>query len=286
MIAAMAAMGAPLALAQTKPAGVPVPEDSPVYNAFRQLEKQPAYHLRMTMESKDPRMAQMAASGMGFAPMEMLVQGGTRQVTMHMRIPATDIRNTIDDWEIRSVVQNGKAARLITSPAVPRLLKLGEAQLQMQMAMLDMQASTAITRAMAGGPMGMMNAGMIAGTTALAHMQAARLEKKAKDFFSWQCVPGAGGGDTSGQKNPNQLTDLRALGDQAVEGTAAAAYEFYTRERDQLRGPVRLYVAKDSGLPMRIEMNDPEGRGSMRMDYYDIGKTAEIEIPPCLANGQ
>jgi hypothetical protein len=275
---------APFATAQS-PTGVPVPDDSPVYNAFKLLEKQPGYHMRMTMETNDPRLAKMAVGGMGPGNIEMVVKGNTKQVTMHMGMPATDLPGTIDDWEIRSVAQNGRAARLITSPAVPRYLRLGEEALAMQMAMLDRQASMAIGQALAEGPLGAISAGVMAGSVALAHVEAARAEKKMKDFFSWQCVPGAGGG-TSGQTGPPPLTDLRTIGDQAVAGTPATAYEFYTRSGDRLQGPVRLYVAKDSGLPLRVEMTDPQGRGSMHMDYTDIGHPGDIEIPPCLAGSQ
>lgn len=70
--------GAHFAQAQ---AGVPVPDDSPVYNAFKQLEKQGSYRIRMTMESNDPRTAQMAGMGMGLGSLETLVKGSTRQVS-------------------------------------------------------------------------------------------------------------------------------------------------------------------------------------------------------------
>jgi hypothetical protein len=213
------------AFAQSKPAGVPVPEDSPLFAAFKQLEKQPAYRMTMTAVSNDPRMAQMAAMGMGFSPAETVVKGGARQVTMHMKMPAMDQPGTIDDWEIRAVVQNGRGARLITSPAVPRLMRLSEQAAAMQMAMLDRQAGTAIAQAAAQGPLGAIQAGMIAGVTAMAHVGVPRMLKKEKEFFAWQCMPQLGGGQNEGQRT-NQLTDLRPLGDQAVGGITATAYEF------------------------------------------------------------
>ena len=89
---------------QAKPGGVPVPEDGPLFNAFKLIEKQPAYRMTMTMQSSDPRMAQMMAHGMGMSPTESVVRGGVHQVIMHMKIPAMDQPGTIDDWEIRAVV--------------------------------------------------------------------------------------------------------------------------------------------------------------------------------------
>lgn len=33
-------------------------------------------------------------------------------------------------------------------------------------------------------------------------------------------------------------------------------------------------------------MTDPQGHGSTRMDYTDIGKPVDIEVPAWLASGQ
>jgi hypothetical protein len=274
--------------AQAKPPGVPVSLDSPLYAAFKQLEQQSGYRIRMTMITNDPRFAQMAARGMGMkGPTEIMVRGNTRQVVMHMGIPATDIPNTIDDWEIRGLVQDGKAARLITSPAVPRIIKLSAEKMQMQMAMLEQQAAGAVKQAMAQGPAGAVTAGLAVSAVALAAVMAPRLLKKEKDFFSWQCTPTPAGADAdAARKDPAQLTDLRVTDDQMVEGVAASAYEFYVRDGDTFRGPVHMLVAKDTGLPFRLEMTDPQARGGMQMDYYDVNKPLNIEVPSCLANGK
>jgi hypothetical protein len=272
------------ARAQTKPAGVPVAEDSPLFNAFRLLASQPAYRMIMIAQPTDPRMAQMAAKGMGMSPTESIVKGGVHQTTMHMKMPAMDLPGTIDDWEIRAVVQNGHGARLITSSAVPRLLKQNEQRLAMQMAMLDKQAATAVAQAAASGPLGWVSAATAAAGAAASNVMMARELKQEKEFFSWQCMGKLGGGLQTGERK-NSLTDMRLIGDQAVEGKPATAYEFYVRDGDKFQGPIRLLVAKDTGLPLRIEMADPQGRGSMHMDYsYD--KIADIEIPACMANAQ
>jgi hypothetical protein len=279
-----AGMGALPALAQTAPAGIPVPEDSAIFTAFKQLEQQPAYRMTMVAEPSDPRIAQMAAAGMGFSPAESIVKGGVHQVTMHMKMPAMDKPGVIDDWEIRAVVQNGRGARLITSPSLPRILKYSEQVLQMEMAMLDRQAATAMVQAAAQGPFGAIAAANIAAQTAIGNIMAARTMKKEKEFFSWQCMPQMGGGQKAESKT-NQMTDMRLIGDESVGGASATAYEFYVRDGDRFQGPMRLLVAKDTGLPLRIEMTDPQGRGSMHMDY-SFDKITDIEIPPCMSGGQ
>ena len=259
--------------------GGPTAEDSPLYKSFNQLKDQPSYRVTINMEMKDPRMAKMAASGMGMGPMEKVVQGNTTQVTMHMKMPAMDEPGTIDDWEIRAVVKDGRAARLITSPAVPRILKKADRMLDMQMAMMEKQAAMSVAQALAKGPLGPVEAAM-QGATAAANLAAGMaVKRKAHEFFSWQCI------DTPQQQNERtapQLTGMHTIADQKVGAIEAAAYEFFVNENGKSQGPVRLLVAKDTGLPLRLDMNDPEGRGSMHMDYLDFGKTAQIEIPDCL----
>ncbi len=260
-------------------AGVTVPLDSPLYASFMRLKTQPGYHMVMTMQTSDPRMAQMAQSI--FSPGELVVEGNTRQYTMHYKMQATDVPGTVDDWEIRAVVQNGRAARLITSAAVPRLLKESEEKAAHDLAELDRMAATSIARAAAEGPMGAIGAGMTAAGVAMAHAEAPKMLKKERDMFSWQCrdVPQS---DTSGSKaNPN-LTDLHSIGDQNVNGAMADGYEFYDHENEKTQGTVHLFVAKDTGLPLRIEMVDPSGAGGIQMNYGPLTGPANIEVPACM----
>ncbi|MBZ5572814.1 MAG: hypothetical protein LAO09_13165 [Acidobacteriia bacterium] len=265
------------ALAQ---AGVPVPEDSPVFNAFRQLDKQNGYRVHMDMKASDPRMAKMMAEGMGMGPIEKLVKGGVIQTSMHWKMPAMDMRGQVDDWEIKAVVKDGRGARIFNTPAKDRILKYDDQMIAMQEAMLERQATMAIAQALAQGPMGAISAGLAASQVAQGLVMAAGARKQARDFFAWKCMEGAGGGQ-SAEKRANLLTDLKNLGDETVNGTSTSAYEFYARDGDKLRGPVRFYVAKDTGLPLRLAMTDPEGHGSINMDY-DYSSVPDIEVPNCL----
>jgi len=268
---------ASLALAQ---AGVPVPEDSPVFNAFRQLDKQNGYRVRMDMKASDPRMAKMMAEGMGMGPMEKVVKGSVIQTSMHWKMPAMDARGQVDDWEIKAIVKDGRGARIFSTPAKDRILKYDDQMIAMQEAMLERQASMAMAQALAQGPMGAISAGLAASQVAQALVMGVRARKQARDFFAWKCMDNLGGGQSAEQRT-NLLTDLKSLGDETVNGTPTSAYEFYARDGDKLRGPVRFYVAKDSGLPLRLAMTDPEGHGSMNLDY-DYGSVPDIEVPDCL----
>ena len=260
-------------------AGVPVPLDSPLYTSFMRLKTQPGYRMVMTMHSTDPRMEQAAQSI--FTPGELLVSGDTRQYTMHYKMQATDVPGKVDDWEIRAVVQNGRGARLITSAAVPRLLKESEEKAAHDLAELDRMAATSMARAAAEGPMGAIGAGMTAASVAMAHAESAKMLKMQRDMFSWKCrdVPPSG----PGTQSTTQLTDLHPIGDQNVDGTMADGYEFYSYDNEKTQGTVHLLVTKDTGLPLRLELIDPHGAGGIQMNYILLATPPAIETPPCLA---
>ncbi len=260
-------------------AGVPVPLDSPLYTSFMRLKTQPGYRMVMAMHSTDPRMEQAAQSI--FTPGELLVVGDTRQYTMHYKMQATDIPGRVDDWEIRAVVQNGRAARLITSAAVPRLLKESEEKAAHDLAELDRMAATSIARAAAEGPMGAIGAGMTAAGVAMAHAEVPKMLKKERDMFSWQCRDVAPSGP--GAQSTTQLTDLHPIGDQNADGTMADGYEFHSYDNEKTQGTVHLLVAKDTGLPLRLELLDPRGAGGIQMNYILLATPPTIETPPCLA---
>jgi len=197
-------------------------------------------------------------------------------------MPATDVPGTVDDWEIRAIVQNGRAASLITSPAVPRLLQLSEKRAAQQMAQLDRMAANAIARAAASGPMGALGAGMTAAQVAFMHVEVPRMLKKQKEMFSWKCRDAPHSG-ASGEAT-TQLTDLRSIGEQNLDGRMADGYEFYAYDNDKTQGAVHLFVTRDTGLPLRMEMGDPTV-GGIQMNYSELTELTtpvNIEIPACM----
>ncbi len=80
---------------------------------------------------------------------------------------------------------------------------------------------------------------------------------------------------------PPPLTDVRAAGD-ITTSTECSHITFYVHENGKFNGPLKLYVAKESQLPLRIEIADRRMPGSMRMEYYGYGEGGEIEVPACL----
>jgi hypothetical protein len=265
------------------PPGIPIPLDSAPMKAFQLLEQHSVYHMRMALNTPDPQMAQMMAQ-MGFAPMETTVSGGAKQVVMHMKIPASDLPGQVDEWEFRSVSQDGRAARLISSSAAPRFLKRTDAHLDKELFEVEKMGARTIAESLASGPVGWARAAMAGTETLMTTAELASMRKKAHDFFTWQCITPSNRQPVD-RTAPPPLTDLEQVGEQTLDGVPVTTYEFYVRERDQFYGPMRMHVAKDTGLPARIEMADPQMHGaSMQMDYYDIDKGGDFEIPACLAN--
>jgi len=262
------------------PAGVPVPPDSPLFDSFRKLEQQSVYHQRMTITANDPQIVQMMAQ-MGFGASETITAGDTKQVSMHMKMPAL---GQMTDFEIRTVIRNGRLAKKWISPDSGRILKEQDASIAKQLADAEAQYASSIAKNLASGPFGWAGAATSSAAAATAPVLAARASKQAHDFFEWTCVDGPNAGKTAqGRPEPPPLTDLRMVGDQSVDGVAATAYEFYVRENGRSQGPMQMLVAKDTGLPLRIGMNDPRGAGAMQMDYFGFNQGGDFEVPSCIS---
>lgn len=270
---------------RANPPGVPITTDSAPMKSFQLLEQHPVYHMRMTIVTPDPQMEQMMAQ-FGIGNSETIVSGGVKQVSMKLKMPMPDIPGQVDDFEFHSISKDGHAASIIISPASERIKKMADAKLTQAEVQMARAASHTIAQSLMQGPIGWARAGMMAAETAVFDAQVESLRKRVHDFFEWKCQKGSNQQQVDKTVLP-PLTDLKEIGDQSLEGTPVSAYEFYVKEKDQFHGPMHMYVAKDSGLPMRIEMSDPQMRGaSMKMDYFDFDKGEEIEVPACLASGK
>lgn len=270
--------------AAVRPPGVPISMDSAPMKAFLQLEQHSSYRTRMAFNVPDPMMAQMLAQ-VGVGNMETAVSNGAKLVTMHMKIPATDIPGQVDDWEVLAISKNGRVARMFSSPAAPRYLARVDAQAAKELAEMNRMAARSIASSLASGPVGWASMGLQAASTALSEVELAKSVKMAHEFFEWQCVKSKPQAPVD-RSVPPPITDLNPAGDRVVDGTPITSFEFFyhDQQKDEYHGPMRLHVAKDSGLPMRLEMSDPQMRGmTMNMDFYDVDKVAPIEIPSCLA---
>jgi len=264
--------------------GVPMAADNPIMAAYLLLQQQGAYHTVLNMASNSAQFAKMQSSGMGITSMEMWVKGDVHKNTIRMKIAATDPlgKGMVDDWEATGVVQGGQGAHIMYSPtATPRINAENDASTAQQLAMMDaMFAQSALKNAL-GGPISWATSGMDAGANAMSHVMAAKMLKKAKETMSWQCQPLDPAVVASARATPD-LTDLKPLGDDTINGVAVTKYEFYARTNGKTNGPVRLSVAKGTGLPARLELSDPGTQNSMTIDY-DTTTPVNIDLPDCMA---
>jgi hypothetical protein len=260
------------------PAGVPVPMDSPIMQAFTKLQQQSSYHQRMVMSASDPQMQKMMEQ-MGFGETETITAGDMKQVSMHMQMP---IAGKVEDMELRTVVGNGRGAKKWVSPGSTRYLAEVDAKAAKDLGDAEAQAAKSITRSLQMGPMGLASAAVSTGAAAANAAAIGSARKTAHDFFEWTCMDAPGSSAASNPRSePPPLTDLRVVGDDTIDGVAVTNYEFYVKENGKFQGPMRMAIAKESGLPARMLMSDPHGQGSMRMDYFGFNQ-GDFEIPACM----
>lgn len=262
-----------------KPAGVPIPLDSPIMQAFEKLQQQKVFHQRMAITANDPKMQQMMAQ-MGFMPAEILTVGDMKQVSMRFKFPV-DGKST--DFELRSVSGNGRGATKWFSPAKDEILAKQDASIAKQLAESEAQAASSIAKDLAMGPAGIASAAMQGASAGANAAEAAAVKKQAHDFWEWQCRNGGAQASPEATHTPPPMTDLRAIGDDNIDGVAVTGYEFYVQQNGRFQGPMQMYIAKDTGLPARLGMNDPRMQGSMEMDYFGYNDSANFEVPDCLA---
>ena len=60
------------------------------------------------------------------------------------------------------------------------------------------------------------------------------------------------------------------------------ATSFYSYDNQKTQGTVHLFVARDTGLPLRLELADPGGAGGIQMNYGPLTGSVNIEVPACM----
>jgi hypothetical protein len=70
-----------------------------------------------------------------------------------------------------------------------------------------------------------------------------------------------------------------------VEEEQAGPPSSFLRQRmlQSVRALQTLFVAKDTGLPLRVEIFDAGGAGGIQMNYSELTTAVNIGIPACMA---
>jgi hypothetical protein len=67
-------------------------------------------------------------------------------------------------------------------------------------------------------------------------------------------------------------------------GAGIEATQFCAHDNKKTQGTIHLLVAKDTGLPLRLQMGNPQAGQTMKMDYSELSQPVSIEIPPCMGS--
>jgi hypothetical protein len=237
----------------------------------------------MEMSTTDPR-AQQAMQQMGGMDRydKLVVKPDTQSILLHMKLPSVDQPGKSDDWEVRSVIKGGRAAKKFDTPAKERILALQEASVAKQMAQADLSATMSLAQAAAGGPAGLISGAVQLASMAFSHAAAASALRKGREFFEWTCLDAPAGASASHSPDSVTFTDLVDLGERSDGEVPVHGYRFFVREQGRSHGPVEVDVARASGLPTRFVMSEPSMGATMVMHYSDYDRPEQIEIPACL----
>jgi hypothetical protein len=114
--------------------------------------------------------------------------------------------------------------------------------------------------------------------TAVAQEMVAQEEKEVS-LNQWTCRNAKVEG--SNKKSSSSLKDVKATGKAMVGAEEARSYRFSVMDENSRKEmPVTLYVSASTGLPLKIEMSQPQG--SMVMEYYDFNAPIAIDLPACM----
>src|SRR5262249_42638930 len=153
--------------------------------------------------TSDTKMAETMAQ-MGFGPAETIVAGDAKQVSMHFQMPAL---GKTDDFELRTVSRNGRFAKKWFSPAKDRILAAQDASAAKALLDIEKQTAKSLAQNIASGPMGWVSSGVQAGSAALSAAMVVNTQKKAHEFWEWECKDASGGAQQARRDEPPPLTD-------------------------------------------------------------------------------
>jgi hypothetical protein len=178
-------------------------------------------------------------------------------------------------------VSNG--SRMATFLDCPECQQAIDDSMRQQMRQFLKDMTMSLLRSSAGGPEAAIGPAI---TTAIAPalqetVGRTILEKEEKEasLNQWTCRD-AKVKQSDKAHSPN-LMNAKATGTAMVGGEKARTYNFSVAdEQSKKEMPMTLYVSASTGLPLKIEMSQPEG--SMCMEYYDFNAPITIDVPACM----
>jgi len=86
--------------------------------------------------------------------------------------------------------------------------------------------------------------------------------------------------ETFNKEGRQWFSDVRYVGEEAVDGKPAYVYEYKNKGPDKLgENDSKIWVAKDGGLPLRIESKFKNGNFKSMTIEYEYDPNITIEVP-------
>jgi len=280
--------------------------------AFTKLGQVKGYRIRTTVTpgkqyAQQMEMAKQMGLDMATKPMEQdVINPDTRRVTMVIPMMSMGgTPNLSDMGAMKNMAKNmapgggmggmmpkvtqvkmygvTTAAGMATYMDCPDCEKSMDESMRKQLEEQRKQMAQNLLRTALGGPEGLVSAAVGAASEAAFEAAAPKVmehEKQQASLNRWECRGGAEKPAAAATTRPNFL-HVKAGGTSKVGAEDAKTYQFSVMDESSHKEmPMTLYVSASSGLPLKIEMSQPEG--SMSMEYYDVNAPIDIPVPDCL----
>jgi hypothetical protein len=277
--------------------------------AFTKLSQVKSYRIRTTVTPSKQYAQQMEmAKQMGFdmatKPMEQeVVNPDTRRITMVIPMMSMggmpnlsnmgDMKNMPKNMppmggvmpKVTQVKMYGvtTAAGMATYMDCPDCEKSMDEAMRQQLEEQRKQMAKNLLRTVLSGPDGLVSAAVGTASETAFEAAAPKMMEHGKQQASlnrWECQGGAEKPSAAATTRPNFL-HVKAGGTARVGAEETKTYQFSVMDESSHKEmPMTLYVSASSGLPLKIEMSQPEA--SMSMEYYDVDTAIDIPVPDCL----
>jgi hypothetical protein len=274
--------------------------------AFTKLGQVKSYRIRTTVTpgkqyAQQMEMAKQMGLDMATKPMEQeVVNPDTRRITMVIPMMSMGgMPNLANMGDMKNMPPGGgmggmmpkvtqvkmygvtTAAGMATYMDCPDCEKSMDESMRRQLEEQRKRMAKNLLRTALGGTEGLVSAAVAGASEAAFEAAAPKMmahEKQQASLNRWECRGGAE--KPAAPTHPNFL-HAKATGSAKVGAEEAKTYQFSVAdESSHQEMPMTLYVSASSGLPLRIEMSQPEG--SMSMEYYDVNAPIDIPVPDCL----
>jgi hypothetical protein len=276
--------------------------------SFSKLDRLKSYRIRTTMTpgrqfADQMKMAGQMGMDMMTKPMvQEVVNPNLRKITMDVPVMSMSGMPSMEDMqEMKNMPQGmppggmpiktyrmkmygiSDGSRMATYLDCTACQKAIDEAMKQQMRQFLKDLTMSLLRSIAGGPQSAIAPAITSVIAPVLQESVGRMmiekEEKAASLNQWTCRDAKV--EKSGEASPRKLMNAEAAGTATVGAEKAKTYRFSVMDEESGREvPMTLYVSASSGLPLKIEMSQPEG--SVSMEYYDIDAPITIEVPACM----